>query len=203
MNKFAVSFILTSTLMLTSCVSLLPKIDNKIQRVDLTQLNLPTNLVTPLHIIIKVAKPTCNEHLNTVRIEFKQSKDKIEYVDYLANIEWKEPLPQLIQDRFAQVLKNTYNFKAIALGQEKIQADYTLHIHITQFTIYKNQNDLEAKIELTATLLKNKDQTIVTQRTFGYDTSISNESMVNFIQALDRAFANIQLNLVTWIMTKL
>ena len=205
MNKVFTTILVCGTVIMSSCIKLLPGVEQRPQKINLSYLQVPSVIMskTAAAPTIKITKPTCSEYLNGVRIGFKERRQQVDYADYLSNVEWQETLPMLVQDHLAQLLKASGRYKAVALTNDKFPSAYLLQTHIDHFSVDKKDDHSTATITMTMTLIKTADHSVISQKTIFHTTAVDQESMVNFIHALNQAFTNFQTSVLDWLKLQL
>jgi ABC-type uncharacterized transport system auxiliary subunit len=187
-------------LLLAGCVKLLPDAAPAPLRVDLTPLAYPASTAQTKAGAIKIYLPTCSETLDSFRIGISSRDNAITIFDYLADVEWKDRLPMLVQNRITQLVERSGYFQAVGTQNEKFNAAYLLQTYIHRFEISQQDNITYACIEVVGTLIRRYDHTVLQQKAFNIQVPLTRGASLNaFLKALDAAFKQFQAAYIEWI----
>ncbi len=188
---------------LTGCVNLLPDPGSAPLRLDLKPIDLPeaSKISAEKPAFLKINIPTSNESLDSLKINVTRNENEIIVADHLANVEWKDHLPLLVQQKMLQLIQGTGRFQTLGLQTEKFKATHLLQLHIQHFgMVLKDQED-HAYIEIMATIILQMDHKPLHQKTFKIHTPALENSLTGFLKTLDKGFQDFQQEFAKWIMS--
>ncbi len=118
---------------------------------------------------------------------------------YLAGVEWKDRLPELVQQCLFQLLYQSHIFEAVGLENARFQADHLLQTYVHHFDIMQHNNQIIAKIQMTMTVIDRKNHNILKQKTFCVEEPVIQHSLHGFLKGLDTAFQHLQKDFMMWL----
>ncbi len=119
-----------------------------------------------------VAEPTALSVLNSDRIVVRTEGDQMQL---LANAQWSDRLPKLLQTRLVEAFENANRLKAVGTPADRLSADFQLVTDVRAF-------------ELSVVAARVFRATVPAQSTDARDAAV----------ALDQAFHQVATDLVQW-----
>lgn len=148
---------------------------------------------------ILVPEPTALQTINNDRIVIRLSRSELQY---LANAQWGDRLPRMVQDKLVQTFDNTGKVGGVGKPGQGLAIDYQLITEIRSFEISTEGADV-AVVEIFAKLLNDRDGTVRTQRAFRSSVPVRGASSPAFVAALDAAFAQTAGEIVAWTLNSI
>ena len=122
---------------------------------------------------------------------------------YLANAQWSDLLPSVIQARLVAGLENTGLFGGVGMPGQGLAIDYQVVVEIREFAI-DAAGPGTADVELSVKLLDDRTGVVRAQRLFESSVGVNpSASSGVLVAALDKAFADVQAEIVGWIAATL
>lgn len=119
----------------------------------------------------------------------------------LANAQWADNLPKLVQARMVQSFENAHQLGGVSRPLEQLNADYRLELGIRSFQIEPAPAP-KAMVEITARLVSDKGA-IADARIFNASTPAKSTDAADATAALNTAFDEVAKQIVTWAVEKL
>ena len=114
----------------------------------------------------------------------------------LANAQWADNLPKLVQARIVQSFENARQLKSVSRPLEQLNAQYRLEITIRSFQIALEPSP-HALVDLTARLVSDKGD-IAGARAFTATIAAKSAEAPDAVAALNQAFAQVAGEIVMW-----
>ena len=122
---------------------------------------------------------------------------------YLANAQWSDLLPSVIQARLVAGLENTGLFGGVGMPGQGLAIDYQVVVEIREFAI-DAAGPGTADVVLSVKLLDDRTGVVRAQRLFESSVGVNpSASSGVLVAALDNAFADVQAEIVGWIAATL
>lgn len=143
-----------------------------------------------------VTAPTALAVLDTEKIMVKPGGGQ---VTYLADAQWSDRLPALLQARLIQAFENGSKLRRVARPGDGVTADYQLNTDIRAFGIRVTEGaGADAVVELSAKLIGNRDGRILAARVFSAAVPIPQVNGPTATQGLDQATDQVLVEVVRW-----
>ena len=120
-------------------------------------------------------------------------------VTYLANAQWVDTAPRLVQARLVEVFENTGRTGATARPGDGLVIDYQLVSSLRRFEIAQDRN--AAVFEISIKLLNDRTGQVLETRIFTAQAPLEGTEATDYIRALDRAFDAGAREIVDWVLT--
>lgn len=140
-----------------------------------------------------VAEPTALAILDSERIVARPAPAQ---VAYLADAQWSDRLPKLLQARIVQTFENASRLRAVGRPGERLMADYQLVTDIRAFNISAVAG--AAEVEIAAKVVADRSGRIVAARVFRAVVPASATEGPAAVAAIDAAFGDVAIELVKW-----
>lgn len=142
-----------------------------------------------------VAVPTALAALNTAKIVVEPAPGQI---TYLADAQWSDTLPALLQARTIQAFENGSKLKRVARPGDGVNADYQLVTDIRRFGIHMTEAGPEAVVEMSAKLIGNQSGRILAADVFSAHVPVEAVNGPGATAALDQASDEVLVKVVRW-----
>jgi cholesterol transport system auxiliary component len=141
-----------------------------------------------------VAEPSALAILDTERVVARPSSGQ---VAYLADVQWSDRLPRLLQARILQTFENSSRLRAVGRPGERLTGDFQLVTDIRGFHI-SAAAEPAAEVEIAAKLVSDKTGRILGARVFRAVVPATATEGAAAVQAIDAAFGEVVRELVKW-----
>jgi len=119
----------------------------------------------------------------------------------LANAQWADNLPKLVQARIVQSFENAHQLAEVSRPLEQLNPQYRLELGIRAFYLEPAPKP-KAMVEITARLVSDKGA-VADARVFSASASAKSTDATDATAALNAAFAEVAKEIVTWAVDKL
>ncbi|PHS26009.1 MAG: hypothetical protein COA85_06430 [Robiginitomaculum sp.] len=176
--------ILAASLMLASCVSLLPKPGPDPDIFRLSEIILPDNLAASPVIIVELPRtPKALRNNRMAVIEGKQG------IAYTTGARWAAPVPQIMAELLGDALLATGRINVVS-PQEGVHPRYGLITEIRHFEIVYDQGAETAplgRVSIRAKLINRRSRTVIAQHHFDASVRASENRLGAIAAAVDSA----------------
>ena len=115
---------------------------------------------------------------------------------HIADAQWADNLPKLMQARIVQSFENAHQLGAVSRPLEQLTAEYRLELGIRSFQVALKPAP-NAVVDLTARLVSDKGA-VAGARVFTVSIPAKSTKAADAVAALDRAFAQVAGEIVAW-----
>lgn len=143
---------------------------------------------------ILVPEPTAVKMLNSDQVVVRISPSEVQY---LANSRWGDRLPALVQSKLVEAFENSGRVGGVGKPGQGLAIDYQVVTDIRSFEVVTEVNRL-ATVEISAKLLNDRNGSVRAQTVFKATVPVAGTENRRFIEALDKAFAQVGANIVDW-----
>jgi cholesterol transport system auxiliary component len=121
-------------------------------------------------------------------------------VTYLADAQWSDTLPRLLQARLIETLEGAAAFRAVGDGRERLEGDVELLTQIRAFEISTDDAGTmrEARVDLFAKLVDAKSGRALSSGTFADRQPVSGTNAAAGVDALNRAAQTVLPQIAEW-----
>lgn len=146
---------------------------------------------------LSVARPEASASLATDRIVLIRN----DTLDYYADAQWTDSLPQLVQNALVGALEASSVFRTAGPDVESTHTDYVLQPEIKAFEArYTQENGPPAVVvDIIVKLIAARSGLIIAQREFHYEQSASANSVPAVVTAFDAAVSAVLADIVNWV----
>ena len=144
---------------------------------------------------VLIPEPTAIKTLDSDKIVVKPTPYSVEF---LANSQWGDRLPRMVQLRLLQAFENTGGLGAVGVPGQGLAIDYQLVMEIRKFEIDAIGQGSTALIEISVKALNDRNGTVRATRIFDATAPVSGNSNSAYVAALDKAFDKISNDIVGW-----
>lgn len=145
---------------------------------------------------ILVPESTALKALDSEQVVIRLSGSEIQY---LANSQWSDRLPKMVQSKLVQAFENTGKVGGVGKPGEGLAIDFQVITDIRAFEIVTDGPD-RAVVEIFAKILNDRNGSVKAQKAFRAEVPVSGTGGANFIAGLDSAFADVSAELVGWVL---
>lgn len=160
----------------------------------------PANAAAPTatQAQILVKEPTALAAYDTNRIVLKPSP---RVITYIAEGQWLDTAPKLIQARLVEAFENTGRTGATARPGDGLVIDFQLIPSLRRFEISEDEN--AAVLELSIKLLADKTGLVRSTRIFTAQAPVNEATPDGYVRALDNAFDAASREIIDWVLTSI
>ncbi|MER0239046.1 ABC-type transport auxiliary lipoprotein family protein [Fulvimarina sp. MAC8] len=141
-----------------------------------------------------IPEPTAIKTIDSDRIVVKPTPYSVEY---LADSQWSDRLPRMVQLRLLQAFENTGQVGAVGVPGQGLAIDYQIILEIRRFEI-DVVNGRQAVIEISVKALNDRNGTVRRTQIFTGRAPVAGSGNSAFVSALDRAFDQVSSEIVAW-----
>ncbi|MDY8109539.1 ABC-type transport auxiliary lipoprotein family protein [Fulvimarina sp. 2208YS6-2-32] len=141
-----------------------------------------------------IPEPTAIKTLDSERIVVKPTPYSVEY---LAESQWSDRLPRMVQLRLLQAFENTGRVGAVGVPGQGLAIDYQIILEIRRFEV-DVVNGRQAIIEISVKALNDRNGSVRRTQIFTASAPVVGTGNAAFVASLDQAFAKISSDIVAW-----
>ena len=141
-----------------------------------------------------VSEPSALSILDSDRIVVRSADDQ---VAHLANAQWSDRLPRLLQSRLVEALENAGRARPVGTPDDRFSADYQLVTELRAFEISVISVPV-AEVEISAKVVTERGGKILASQVFHASVPARSSSGPDAVAALDQAFHQVATALVQW-----
>jgi cholesterol transport system auxiliary component len=146
-----------------------------------------------------IAKPTAARMVDSARISVRPAPGELQVY---RGVSWAQPTTDLLQEAVQRTLEDSGRIQAVASSDAGILGDYRLVMDLRRFEAdYAGQSTPSAVIEVSAKLVKNRDQRVVASRTFLQSKPASSAEMANVATAFEASLSAVTHDIVGWVLS--
>ncbi|MGV8936755.1 MAG: ABC-type transport auxiliary lipoprotein family protein [Allorhizobium sp.] len=146
-----------------------------------------------------VPDPTALKALDSEQILVRVSPSEIQY---LANSQWGDRLPRLVQSKLVEAFENSGRLGGVGKPGQGLAIDFQLVSDIRAFEIETAGGD-RAVVEISAKLLNDRNGTIKSQKVFRAVMPARGSQNSAYVVALDGAFGKVSAEIIEWTLANL
>ncbi|KQT53272.1 ABC transporter [Aureimonas sp. Leaf454] len=143
-----------------------------------------------------IPEPTAIKTLDSAQIVIKPTPYTVEY---LANSQWSDRLPRMVQLRFVQAFENSGRVAAVGVPGQGLAIDYQVVMEIRRFEIDADGAN-RAVVEIAVKALNDKTGAVRATRVFTQTAPVSGAGNASYVAALDAAFDRTSADIVAWML---
>lgn len=123
-------------------------------------------------------------------------------LQYLAESQWSDRLPRLVQSRLAGALEASDRFEGVGLPGQGLAIDFQLVTDIREFGVVTSAG--QARVTIGVKLLDDRNGVVRSTQSFNATAAVSPSASPDaFVAALDRAFSSVVADIVLWTTQRL
>lgn len=147
---------------------------------------------------ILIADPSALKALDSEQIVVRVSPSEIQY---LANSQWSDRLPRVVQSNLVEAFENSGRIAGVGKPGQGLAIDYQVVTDIRAFEIETTGN--RAVVEISVKLLNDRNGSVRDQQVFRAVVPTGGSDSSAYVRGLNRAFANVSQEIVTWTLSKI
>lgn len=164
---------------------------------DLAAASVETAAAHRNRVQILVAEPGALKALDGENIVIRPSPSSIEF---LKGAQWADRLPMVVQARLVEALEATGRLGGVGKPGEGLAIDYQVVAEIRAFEV-RMDGAPRAEVALYVKLVNDRNGVVRAARAFTATSPLaSGGDNAAYVAALDRAFAQVQGELVSWVL---
>lgn len=148
---------------------------------------------------ILITEPTALKALDSEQIVIRPSPSAIQY---LANSQWSDRLPNIVQDKLVQAFENSGRVGGVGRPGDGLAIDYKIITAIRAFEIKADAGEL-AVVEISAKVLNDRNGVVLASKVFRSTAPVSGTGNAAYVQSLDRAFEEVVRDMVSWTLSRI
>jgi cholesterol transport system auxiliary component len=148
---------------------------------------------------ILISEPTALKALDSEQIVIRPSPSAIQY---LADSQWSDRLPKIVQDKLVQAFENSGRVGGVGRPGEGLAIDYKIITAIRSFEIKADAGE-QALVEISAKVLNDRNGVVAATRVFRATSPVAGSGNAAYVRALDRAFEAVVADMVTWTLSRI
>jgi cholesterol transport system auxiliary component len=148
---------------------------------------------------ILIDEPTALKALDSERIVIRPTPSAIEY---LAQSQWSDRLPKIVQDKLVQAFENSGRVGGVGRPGEGLAIDFKIITAIRAFEIKADAGEL-AVVEISAKVLNDRNGVIAATNVFRATSPVTGSGNAAYVQSLDRAFEIVVAEIVGWTLARI
>jgi phospholipid/cholesterol/gamma-HCH transport system substrate-binding protein len=160
---------------------------------DLSVPHLTMRLETPLNIQVTIADPTALAALDSEKIQRAMPGGA---TAALADAQWSDTLPKLLQMKIMRGFEDGNAFAGISRPLEALSADFQLLVDIRTFQLIASPKEA-VEVEFAGKILDAKGRIVATQ-VFAASALVDGEGTAAGVAALNHAFLKAASEFMTW-----
>ena len=146
-----------------------------------------------------ISEPSALKALDSEKIVIRPAPSAIQY---LANSQWSDRLPNIVQDKLVQAFENSGQVGGVGRPGDGLAIDYKILTAIRAFEIRADRGE-QAVVELSAKVLNDRNGVVVSSKVFRASVPVTGSGNAAYVQSLDRAFENVVRDLVSWTLSRI
>ena len=143
---------------------------------------------------ILIAEPSALKSLDSENVVIKPTAAEVQY---LKGAQWADRLPKIVQARLAESFQRSNVFGGVGKPGEGLAIDYQVIVEVRDFHVMVGGGD-RADVELFVKILNDRNGAVRASRTFAAQAPVSGAGNKAYVDALDRAFAQVERDIVAW-----
>lgn len=144
-----------------------------------------------------VMEPRAISALSNERIMVREDAAR---VSYYPDSQWTDQLPRLVQARLTQAFENSNRFRAIGQNGDGLKADFILVTEVRRFEYSPTEG---AVVSLYVKLVNDRNGRVRAARLFEATDQGSGDEVKAVVNALDRAFTEVQRDIVAFAVRRI
>lgn len=145
-----------------------------------------------------ILEPSAVKVLDSQNIVIKPSDAEVEY---LANSQWSDRLPKLVQARLVESFENTDRVRAVARPGDGLVIDYQMVVNIRAFqanVLGEDTGGPVARVAFSVKLVSDRTGKVVRTRVFEETVPLASTGTLDVVTGIDDAFDQAVRDLVAW-----
>jgi len=148
---------------------------------------------------ILINEPTALKALDSEQIVIRPTPSSLQY---LANSQWSDRLPKIVQDKLVQAFEDSGRVGGVGRPGDGLAIDFKILTAIRAFEIKADAGE-SAVVELSAKLLNDRNGVVLASTVFRATAPVAGSGNAAYVQSLDRAFEVVVRDLVNWTLSRI
>ncbi|MEM5472481.1 ABC-type transport auxiliary lipoprotein family protein [Hoeflea sp. AS60] len=148
---------------------------------------------------ILITEPSALKALDSEKIVIRPNPSAIEY---LANSQWSDRLPNIVQDKLVQAFENSGRVGGVGRPGDGLAIDYKIISAIRAFEIKADAGE-QAVVEISAKVLNDRNGVVVASKVFRSTSPVTGTGNAAYVRSLDRAFETVVQDMVGWTLSRI
>ncbi|WP_299864902.1 ABC-type transport auxiliary lipoprotein family protein [uncultured Hoeflea sp.] len=148
---------------------------------------------------ILIAEPSALKALDSEQIVIRPSPSAIQY---LADSQWSDRLPKIVQDKLVQAFENSGRVGGVGRPGDGLAIDFKIITAIRAFEIKADAGE-QALVEISAKVLNDRNGEVSATRIFRATAAVTGSGNAAYVQSLDRAFEQVVTEMVAWTLARI
>ncbi|WP_425349624.1 ABC-type transport auxiliary lipoprotein family protein [Hoeflea olei] len=148
---------------------------------------------------ILISEPSALQALDSEKIVIRPTPSAIQY---LADSQWSDRLPNIVQDKLVQAFENSGRVGGVGRPGDGLAIDFKILTAIRAFEI-KAEGSERAVVEISAKVLNDRNGVVVASQVFRATAPVTGSGNAAYVQSLDRAFEEVVRDLVSWTLSRI
>jgi ABC-type uncharacterized transport system auxiliary subunit len=188
------------TLLMVGCVNVLPQPGPAPKRVMLDPV-LSTGTLTHTNALaskqaLAIARPSSSQSLDSVRVRVITRDQGVQLIDALADVEWHEPLPAMVQKALLHGFMKANKYTAVGDQESCFSAEVLLETEIQAFDVVFDKGTDQVIISLNSKLIDLSTRKVQQQQIFTATVPVKTRTVTGVMTALNQAFTTVVEQLV-------
>lgn len=145
---------------------------------------------------VLVVEPTALKLIDSEQVVIRTAPATVQY---LADAQWNDRLPRVVQAQFVQAFEDTDRLGGVGRSGDGLAIDYQLITAIRKFEVVV-YGEPTAVVEVSAKILNDRNGVVRAQRVFSAAAPLLSTDNAGYIAALDAAFDQVIAEMVPWAM---
>lgn len=146
-----------------------------------------------------IAEPVALKALDSEQIVIRPSPSAIQY---LADSQWSDRLPKIVQAKLVEAFENSGRVGGVGRPGDGLAIDFKIITSIRAFEVVADAGE-QALVEISAKILNDRNGEVSATRVFRATAPVVGTGNAAYVQALDRAFEEVVVELVTWTLARI
>jgi cholesterol transport system auxiliary component len=144
---------------------------------------------------ILVPVPTAIKAINSEKIVVRVSPSEVQY---LSGSQWSDTLPRMVQAKLVQAFEATGKLGGVGVPGQGLAIDEQVVTEIRTFEVQAYGGVKQANIAISVKILNDRNGSVRATKLFTATAPVTGSEPPAFVDGLDRAFADIASQIVTW-----
>lgn len=148
---------------------------------------------------ILITEPTALKALDSEQIVIRPTPSSLQY---LANSQWSDRLPKIVQDKLVQAFENSGRVGGVGRPGDGLAIDFNVLTAIRAFEIKADAGE-QARVEISAKIINDRNGVVIASQLFSATAPVTGAGNEAYVQSLDRAFEEVVRDLVSWTLSRI
>jgi ABC-type uncharacterized transport system auxiliary subunit len=191
-------YILALALPLAGCISVFPEPEKPAKKVSLSLCHFQKQKHVSRPQVLIVDRPQAQSELATKNIRIIRPGSCVSIVDTIADYEWEEKLPDLIESAIVQAIESSHIFKGVAKSSEWVKGDLTLLTEIRHFDVVIADTP-HVEVELAVKVMTSTEHKLITQHTFKQKQALECITLPSILDTYSCVVDRLLIDVTKWL----